>query len=64
MRAIAPFLAAQWLVLLLVLTVPALTHLGESTAESSRAPAVPLSQQEIEKRLNDMIPLPPMPDGN
>ena len=63
-RALAPVLAAQWLVLLLVLTTPALIHLGENAAELSRAPAAPLSQQEIDKRLNDMIPLPPMPDGN
>jgi len=63
-RALAPFLAAQWLVVLVVLTTPRLVHLGENTAEVSRAPAVPLSQQEIDKRLNDMIPLPPLPDGN
>jgi tripartite ATP-independent transporter DctM subunit len=63
-RALAPFLVAQWLVLLLVLAAPALVHLGESSGNSSRAPAVPLSQQEIDRRLNDMIPLPPMPDGN
>ena len=63
-RAVAPFLVAQWLVLLLVLTTPALIHLGEKAADVSRAPAAPLSQQEIDKRLNDMIPLPPMPDDN
>jgi len=63
-RALAPFLAAQWLVLLLVLTTPALIHLGENAADITRAPAARLSQQEIDKRLNDMIPLPPMPDGN
>jgi tripartite ATP-independent transporter DctM subunit len=63
-RALAPFLAAQWLVLLLVLTMPALIHLGENAADISRVPAAPLSQQEIDKRLNDMVPLPPMPDGN
>jgi TRAP-type mannitol/chloroaromatic compound transport system permease large subunit len=63
-RALAPFLAAQWLVLLLVLTMPALIHLGENAADITRAPAAPLSQQEIDKRLNDMVPLPPMPDGN
>ncbi|HWE77765.1 MAG TPA: TRAP transporter large permease subunit [Pseudolabrys sp.] len=63
-RALAPFLAAQWLVLLLILTMPALVHLGENAADITRAPAAALSQQEIDKRLNDMIPLPPMPDGN
>jgi tripartite ATP-independent transporter DctM subunit len=63
-RALAPFLAAQWLVLLLVLTMPPLIHLGENAAENSRAPAAPLSQQEIDKRLNDMIPVPPLPDAD
>ncbi|HEV2595853.1 MAG TPA: TRAP transporter large permease subunit, partial [Sphingomicrobium sp.] len=63
-RALAPFLGAQWLVLLLVLTMRALIHLGENAADISRVPAAPLSQQEIDKRLNDMVPLPPMPDGN
>jgi tripartite ATP-independent transporter DctM subunit len=58
LRALAPFLAAQWLLLLLVLLFPQLTHLGQSAADSTRLPPVPLSDEEFNKRLNDMIKLP------
>ena len=57
-RALAPFLAAQWLLLLLVLFVPQLTHIGQSADDRSRLPAVPLSNEEFNKRLNEMIKLP------
>jgi TRAP-type mannitol/chloroaromatic compound transport system permease large subunit len=63
-RALAPFLLAQWLVLLAVLSVPALVHVGEMPADVTRMPAKPLSTEEVGKRLNDMIPLPPLLDGN
>ena len=56
-RALAPFLAAQWLLLLCVLLFPQLTHLGSSD-DSSRLPAVPMSDEEFNKRLNEMIKLP------
>jgi TRAP-type mannitol/chloroaromatic compound transport system permease large subunit len=58
LRALAPFLAAQWLLLLLVLLFPQLTHLGQSAADRSRLPPVPLSNEEFNKRLNEMIKLP------
>jgi tripartite ATP-independent transporter DctM subunit len=61
-RALAPFLAAQWLLLLLVLLFPQLTHLG-SADDSSRAPAPPLSDEEFHKRLNEMIKLPELEPG-
>jgi tripartite ATP-independent transporter DctM subunit len=57
-RALAPFLAAQWLLLLLVLVFPQLTHMGQSAEDRSRLPSVPLSNEEFNKRLNDMIKLP------
>src|SRR6266700_7106536 len=57
-RALAPFLAAQWLLLLLVLFFPQLTHLGQSSDDRSRIPSVPMSDEEYNKRLNDMIRLP------
>jgi tripartite ATP-independent transporter DctM subunit len=57
-RALAPFLAAQWLLLVLVLLFPQLTHMGQSQADSSRLPPAPLSEEELNKRLNDMIKLP------
>jgi TRAP-type mannitol/chloroaromatic compound transport system permease large subunit len=41
LRALAPFLAAQWLLLLVVLAFPQLTHTGQSPADSTRLPATP-----------------------
>ena len=61
-RALAPFLAAQWFLLLLVLFFPQLTHLGMSS-DSSRLPSAPLSDEEFNKRLNEMIRLPEL-DAN
>lgn len=57
-RALAPFLAAQWLLLLLVLLFPQLTHIGQSAADRSRLPAAPMSDAEYARRLNEMIKLP------
>jgi len=57
-RALAPFLAAQWLLLLLVLLFPQLTYLGQSSDDRLRIPSVPMSDEEYNKRLNDMIRLP------
>ena len=57
-RALAPYLAAQWLLLLLVLLFPQLTHLGQSSDDRSRLPSAPLSDEEYNKRLNEMIKLP------
>jgi tripartite ATP-independent transporter DctM subunit len=57
-RALAPFLMAQWLLLVLVLFFPQLTHLGQSSDDGSRLPSVPLSNEEFNKRLNEMIKLP------
>jgi tripartite ATP-independent transporter DctM subunit len=64
LRALAPFLIAQWLVLLLVLFVPQLTHLGENASDRSRLAPTSLSNEEINKRMNEMIqiPLPDMDD--
>lgn len=61
LRALAPFLVAQWLLLLLVLFVPQLTHLGQSAADSSRLPTTPMSDEEYNKRLREMIQLPELP---
>lgn len=58
LRALLPFLAAQWIVLALVLAVPKLAHIGENAAESTRAK--PLSDSDFEKKLNEM--LPPLPE--
>jgi tripartite ATP-independent transporter DctM subunit len=58
MRALAPFLATQWLLLLLVLLFPQLTHVGKSAGDGSRLPASALSDEEFNKRLNEMLKLP------
>jgi len=61
-RALIPFLLAQWLLLLVVLFVPALVHVGENANDRSRLPAAPLSDEEIGKRMREM--LPPLPDND
>src|SRR5476651_1948604 len=58
-RALMPFLVAQWLLLIVVLLVPKLVHIGENAANSSRNLAAPVSNEELDKRLRDMIPPPP-----
>jgi tripartite ATP-independent transporter DctM subunit len=57
-RALAPFLAAQWFLLLLVLIFPQLTHVGQSSDDASRLQTAPLSNEEFNKLLNEMIKLP------
>jgi TRAP-type mannitol/chloroaromatic compound transport system permease large subunit len=59
LRALLPFLVAQWLLLLLVLLVPKLVHIGENAADVSRNTAAPVSADEIDRRMRDMIPAPP-----
>ena len=44
-----------------MLMVPKLVHFGENIANNSRAPAAPVSDDEIEKRMRDMLPIPPPP---
>ena len=58
-RALIPFLLAQWMLLIVVLLVPKLVHIGENAAESSRAPAAPVSNEEIDRRMREMFPPPP-----
>jgi hypothetical protein len=58
-RALLPFLLAQWLVLATVLLFPQLAHLGEK--ESDRVGTSPtISREELNRRLDDM--LTPIPD--
>jgi hypothetical protein len=51
------------MLLLLVLFFPQLTHLGTLADDSSRLPAAPLSDEEFNKRLNEMIKLPEVDPG-
>ena len=58
LRALAPFLAAQWLLLLSVLLFPELTHPGKPSEADSRPAPASLSDEEFNRRLNEMIRLP------
>jgi hypothetical protein len=60
LRALMPFLAAQWLLLLVVLFFPQLTHFGR-TENDTRAPSAPMSDAEFNKKLKEMIKLPELP---
>jgi tripartite ATP-independent transporter DctM subunit len=63
-RALVPFVAAQWLLLVVVLLIPSLVHFGDKPGEMSRAPLKDLSTEEINKLLKEMVPGPPMQNGN
>jgi len=58
-RALWPFLLAQWTVLGIVLIAPQLTHLGEKAGEATRAPERPLSEEELNRRIEQQLPPPP-----
>ena len=57
-RALMPFLAAQWLLLAAVLAMPALVHVGERASDLTRTPEKALTPEEIDRQLRDMVPLP------
>lgn len=61
-KALFPFLLVQWALLAAVLLFPALAHLGEGANEGRRSNAAPISQEELDRRLNDMLQLPPPTD--
>jgi tripartite ATP-independent transporter DctM subunit len=63
LRALAPFLGAQWLLLALILLFPQLTHVGQSSGDRSRLPSAPMSDDELNRRFNEMMKLPE-PDPN
>ncbi len=60
--ALLPFLLAQWCLLLLVLFMPQLAHVGERAADSTRLPVQSLPAGDIDKMLDKMIELPPLPE--
>jgi tripartite ATP-independent transporter DctM subunit len=60
-RALMPFLLVQWSLLATVLLVPALVHIGESATDRTRTPLAPVSDQEINRRLEEMLPAVPDP---
>jgi tripartite ATP-independent transporter DctM subunit len=61
LRALVPFLLAQWLLLIVVLMAPKLVHFGEDAAENTRLPAAPISNADIDKRMREIAPPPPPP---
>jgi TRAP-type mannitol/chloroaromatic compound transport system permease large subunit len=63
-RALAPFLVAQVLILLLVIAQPRLVHLLDAKGAQDRgAPsATPISKEDMEKRFQNM-PRPNLPIG-
>jgi tripartite ATP-independent transporter DctM subunit len=61
-KALAPFLAAQIVVLLLTLCFPRLVHLLEPANTQSRSQATPLSNDDVERRLREMLPAPTVPN--
>jgi TRAP-type mannitol/chloroaromatic compound transport system permease large subunit len=63
-RALIPFLLAQWMLLVVVLLVPKLVHVGENADTISRAPVAPVSNDEINRRFQEMVPPLPNSDRN
>ncbi|MEP7030614.1 MAG: TRAP transporter large permease subunit [Pseudolabrys sp.] len=59
-KALLPFLLAQWLLLIVVLLVPKLVHVGENADDNTRKPASALSNEEFNKRLEEMLKPPPL----
>jgi TRAP-type mannitol/chloroaromatic compound transport system permease large subunit len=57
-RALLPFLVAQWIVLGVVLWAPQLTHLGQAPGDARRGPEQPLSTEELNRRLQEQLPAP------
>jgi hypothetical protein len=57
--ALVPFLLAQWSVLAVVLVAPQLVYVGEKPEDRIRTPAMPLSPDDLDERLREMIPVPP-----
>jgi tripartite ATP-independent transporter DctM subunit len=58
--ALLPFLLAQWTVLAAVLLFPAIVHVGENAEDARRTPTTPINDQELQRRLQEM--LPPLPE--
>jgi len=56
--ALAPFLAAQLLVLVVVLSFPALVHLRDTPGANTRTAPVTLSPEDVEKRFREMMAPP------
>jgi len=60
-RALAPYLAAQLVVLALVVLMPQLAHLAQPKS-ASPPPVEKIDDETARKRFNDMLKLPPPPE--
>ncbi len=62
LKALAPFLLAQWLLLIVILAFPRLVHFLDNAKGTTRSTVDSISNEELNKRLNEMIVLPPPPE--
>jgi tripartite ATP-independent transporter DctM subunit len=60
-RALVPFLVAQWILLIVVLMAPKLVHFGDNAADISRLPIAPLSGSDVDKQMQQFAPPEPAP---
>src|SRR6266481_2093216 len=61
-RALAPYLAAQLVVLALVVALPALSHLAQPKGFDAPPVTTKIDDDEARKKFNDMLKLPPPPE--
>jgi len=61
-RALAPYLGAQLIVLVLVVALPGLAHLAQPRGFDASPVTTKIDDDEARKRFNDMLKLPPPPE--
>ena len=61
-KALAPYLAAQLVVLALVVALPRLAHLAQPKGFDAPPVTTKIDDDEARKRFNDMLKLPPPPE--
>jgi TRAP-type mannitol/chloroaromatic compound transport system permease large subunit len=59
MRALAPYLAAQLVVLALIVALPGLAHLAQPRGHDASPTATRLDDDAARRKFNDMLQLPP-----
>lgn len=64
LRSLLPFLLTQWALLVATLLLPQIAHFGANIAGRSEKPTMPISNEDIDRRLWDIIVVPPanLPD--
>ncbi|MFI5002146.1 MAG: TRAP transporter large permease subunit, partial [Reyranellales bacterium] len=62
MRALAPYLGAQLIVLALVVAMPRLAHLAQPKGANDSPINTKINDDDARKRFNDMLRLPPPPE--